>query len=796
MVTIYTINDYQKMNTKSIFILFFILLLSSSSKAQELVPEIKGDSIIYHLTIDYKTVNFTGKDVMAMTINNGIPGPILRFKEGKHAVIKVTNKMNVETSVHWHGLLLPNYMDGVAYLTTPPIRSGKTLIYDFPLIQSGTYWYHSHTGLQEQKGIYGSIIVDPIEKRHDYDHDLVLVLSDWTNDNPHHILKNLKRHNEWYGVEIGNAPSLLESIKSRTVISQLKLWSMKMPGMHISDIPYDAFLVNGKEEQVYDNYKAGEKVRVRVINAGASSYFWLNIAGGHLNIISSDGIDVEPIHSDKVLIGLAETYDFIVEIQENQSLEFQATTQDVTGSVSAFLGSGQKLFATDIPKPNYQEMGARMAEMHTDTDHDMSLPGEEIGIMSKLNQAATMMETEEMDHSMMNHEEGVKSGEHDMNHALHQMDGINHQEKKEEVHSNHNMGLDEHTSHSMNDDPTEPMTMWNVGYSNSILKSTEKTTIHSEDSLRSITMNLTGNMWRYNWSINGKTLSASDKIKIKKGEIVRITLNNTTMMHHPMHLHGHFFRVLNGQGEYAPLKHTVDVPPMSRITIEFEANEEKDWFFHCHLLYHMKTGMARVISYTGSERDSRLAPYPVAMINKMDKKWFTWGTLKGASQFGSLTIEHSNTNNQINLMTEFGWNENYEFRLDYERFTGDFFRVYGGIKSENETKDAFEDHDLVGRLGMRYLLLYILETDISLDHKLRPEIGLDTHIPLTQRLMLNGHLEWKTNFGLIEETHSGKNIDQEFTFSSGLEYLLDKNFSIIGNYDNRFGWGTGLNWRF
>ncbi len=767
---------------KFVYIFLSSFLISYSLNAHELVPEIKGDSIIYHLTIDYQTVNFTGKDVQAMTINSGIPGPTLRFQEGKHAVIKVTNKMDVETSVHWHGLLLPNYMDGVPYLTTPPIRPGKTLVYDFPLIHSGTYWYHSHTGLQEQRGIYGSIIIEPKEQTIEYDHDLILMVSDWTNDNPNHVMKNLRRHNEWYGVKIGSAPSLFKSIQEGTLKSQLKLWSMKMPGMHISDIPYDAFLMNGKEEQIYDQFEPGEKIRVRVINAGASTYFWLNAGGGHLNMVSADGIDTQPIHVPKVLIGNAETYDFIVEIQDGKSLEFRATAQDVTGSTSAFLGKGERIYATDLPFPDYQQMGAQMAEMHGDNSHDMSLEANETGTMGKIGHSG--MQMEEMDHTQ------------------HQMDSMNNSEQNNEEDGSSNdkkakqsSEAMDHSGHSMSMDPTAPMDMWNTGYSNSIIKAKDKTTIHSGDSLRSLTFNLTGNMWRYTWSINGKELSASAKIKIKKGEVVQITLNNTTMMHHPMHLHGHFFRVLNGQGEYSPLKHTVDVPPMSRVTIEFEANEEKDWFFHCHVLYHMKTGMARVISYEGSERDPRLAPYPYAMINMMDKKWYTWGTLEGASQYGRLSLTHSNTNNQLNLMAEYGWNENYEFTFDYERFTGEYFRVFGGLKSENETKNTFEDHDIVVRAGFRYLLWYIMDTQVSLDHKLRPELELDTHIPLTHRLILNGHFEGKTNFGIIEEPHSG-DTEFEVTFSTGLEYLLNKNFSLIGNYDNRFGAGGGLSWRF
>lgn len=763
-------------------VLLILAVFSFSLHAQELVPEVKGDSVIYHLTIDYKTVNFTGKDVTAMTINNGIPGPTLRFQEGQHAVIKVTNKMTVETSVHWHGLLLPNYMDGIAYLTTPPIRPGKTLTYDFPLTHSGTYWYHSHTGLQEQRGIYGSIVIEPRQKTLEYDKDLVLVLSDWTNENPHHILKNLKRHNEWYGVKIGNAPSLLQSIKTKTLRSQLKLWSMKMPGMHISDIPYDAFLINGEQEQQYDEFKPGEKVRLRVINAGASSYFWLNFAGGDLSIVSADGIDVQPVQSEKVLIGLAETYDFIITVLDGRSLEFQATPQDVTGSASVFIGNGPKEYAPDISKPDYQELGALMAQMHSGNSHDMSLEGNETGIMTAIDHSDM-----EMDHNTMNHGEGMDKKEHEMNHEKHQMENMDSDMEAEET--------DDHSGHMMGN-ISSPMTMWNTGYSNSVLKSQTKTTIHSGDSLRSIVLNLTGNMWRYNWSMNGKTLSESDKIKINKGEVVRITLNNTTMMHHPMHLHGHFFRVLNGNGEYAPLKHTVDVPPMSRITIEFEANEDKDWFFHCHLLYHMKTGMSRIVSYNGSERDSRLAPYPLNNIYKMDRKWFTWGTLEAASQMASYSFTSSNTNNQINFKTEFGWNNNYELTFDYERFVGDYFRVYGGLKSENENHDSLDDHDIAGKLGIRYLLWYVMDTDFSVDHKLRPEISLNSHIPITQRLMAIGHFEWHGDFGAIESLPDEENFEQEITYTAGVEYLLSEQFSFIGNYDNRFGWGAGLMWNF
>ncbi len=762
------------MFTRLLLLAFFIS--TSSVYAQNPEPEVRGDSIIYHLTIDYQDINITGKTVKAMTVNRSLPAPTLRFKEGKHAVIYVTNKMDVPTSTHWHGLLLPNYMDGVPYLTTPAIMPGKTLRFDFPLIQSGTYWYHSHTGLQEQRGIYGGIVVEPEEEQLDYDHDLVLVVSDWTNDNPRQILKNLKRHNEWYAVEIGNAPSLWKSLKAgrESLKAQFKMWAQKMPGMHISDIPYDAFLINGKEMLEYSEFKTGEKVRLRVINAGGSTYFWLHQGGGHVQVVSADGIDVQPVHTEKVLIGNAETYDFMVTIPENKQIEFRATAQDVTGYASVFLGSGEKVFARDIPKPDYQAMNVRMAAMHGgEHGHDMSMEGEETGIITPNTETMPV----------------------EMDHPEHQMEEVSH-EGHQVDHGQHAMSEDETgMDMQMNMDPLAPMTMWETGYSNSILKALAPTTIEA-DSIRTLVFNLTGNMWRYTWSMNGKTLSETDKIKIRKGEKVRITLNNTTMMHHPMHLHGHFFRILNGQGAYSPLMHTVDVPPMSRITIEFEANEEKDWFFHCHILYHMSSGMGRVISYEGSERDPRLAGFPIQKVFDIDKQWFNWGTLEAASPYSSLSLVRSNTRNQFNLNAEFGWNENYELKADYERFTGEYFRIFAGVKAENEEHHNLEQHDIAGRVGFRYLLWYVLDTEISLDHRLRPQLELDSHIPLTQRLMFGGHGEWKSDLGIVDDTHSGEPYVYEITYTIGLEYLLNKNFGLIANYDNRFGWGGGLSWRF
>ena len=250
----------------------------------------------YTLTIKEETVNLAGKDVTGMTVNGTIPGPTLRFTEGEYAVIYVKNEMDVETSVHWHGILLPNFYDGVPYLTTPPIKPGTTFKYEFPLKQSGTYWYHSHTMLQEQSGVFGSIVIEPKEKMLDYDKDLVVVLSDWTNQKPKNVLRNLKRGNEWYNIRKNTTTPLNRVIARGALGAQLNFWKQRMETVDIADIYYAAFLSNGQSVQNYPQFEPGEKIRVRFINGSASSQFWLTFGGQDPLLVAADGLDVVPGH--------------------------------------------------------------------------------------------------------------------------------------------------------------------------------------------------------------------------------------------------------------------------------------------------------------------------------------------------------------------------------------------------------------------------------------------------------------------------------------------------------------------
>ncbi len=525
------------MKVKVICFISFLLFLSGTSSAA--VRE-------YNLVIAYKNVDFTGREVKAMTINGSIPGPTLRFKEGDFARIHVRNEMDVETSIHWHGILLPNLQDGVPYLTTPPILPSTTYTYEFPIKHSGTYWYHSHTGLQEQRGVFGSIVIEPEVSDIKTDIDHVVVLSDWTDENPDDVLRVLKSGSDYYSLKKGSMQSLLGSIKADAVRDVLKRSWMRMPPMDISDVAYDLFLVNGQSLKTLDAHPS-KTVRLRIINAAASTYFYLQYAGGEMKVISADGVNVKPVHMKRFLIAVAETYDVIITIPDKGAYEFRATAQDGSGFTSLFIGRGKRIAAPDVPKPNLYKMHG------------------------------------------MGHGSAHKAGD---------MENIIPHAGKMKM--------------PMNERPLPP-------YEN--LRATVSTALSKEHPVREIRLELTGDMERYVWSMNGKTLNEADVIRIRRGENVRFIMVNKTMMHHPMHLHGHFFRVVNKHGDYSPLKHTVDVPPLGSRVIEFYANEENDWFFHCHILYHLKAGMARIVRYEGSAINPEIAKIRPKLFKE---HWYFW----------------------------------------------------------------------------------------------------------------------------------------------------------------------------
>lgn len=740
-----------------------------------------GKVVTYHLYIKDTIVNYTGKNAKAIAINGKIPGPTLYFTEGDTAEIWVHNFMHMETSVHWHGVLVPNLFDGVPYLTTPPIEHGKYFIYRFAVKQTGTYWYHSHTMLQEQSGQYGSIVIQPKEKKYKVKDEIVLVLSDWTNQKPEKVLKNLKRRNEYYTIKKGYAQSLDKLIKHKAVWDRLYGSAQRMPAMDISDVYYHRFLTNGYPEIDLSQYKPGDKIRIRIIDAGASTNFNLQFAGGQMQMIAADGLDIEPIMVDQVLINVAETYDFLITIPSEGSFEFRATAQDISGHSSTFFGEGNKIFAPDLPKLNVWKMMGGMGGMNMGNMNmnDMNSKGTDMGDM-EMNKKEKQPPKNQNE---MNHENMKMDGEHNM-----QQDTSM---KKEMNMNNMNMSRDTSVQKEMNMDMDKSNNgnmaapHGNIVFSYDMLRSPVKTVFPSDMPLREITLTLTGNMYRYVWSINDKVLSDADKILIEKGEIVRIHLENSTMMNHPMHLHGHFFRVLNKNGEYSPLKHTVNVPPFSKVILEFEANEEKEWFFHCHILYHMMSGMSRIFSYKYSVRDPLLQPYPLKRLVNEDRKWYFWSDLSVKSQMNELRAVYSNTKNALRMENDANYTGQYEIEASYERYLTDYFRPYIGIALLNQkyfniltNEQTFAQQYNLPVAGIHYTLPFFIESDLRINAKGRVRLQLDWQLWILPRVF----------------TLYRVNTDKEYHIDA--QYVLSRDFALSAGYDSRYKWGGGLLWRF
>ena len=778
---------------------FFVVL---ETKANQTVV----DTAVYTLTLKQEMISKLGKSVPSMTVNNGIPGPTLNFQEGGYAVIYVKNEMDVETSVHWHGILLPNFFDGVPYLNTPPIQPGETQKYEFPLIQSGTYWYHSHTMLQEQSGVYGSIIIEPKEKTLDYDSDLVILLSDWTDQRAMDVLRNLKRGNEWYNIKKGTATPLSMVIARGGFGAQMNFWKQRMEGADIADIYYNAFLNNGQVVTEYPDLKPGEKVRVRLINGAASSQFWITFGGKDPLLVSADGLDVEPISRNKTFIAIAETYDFIVTIPQSGKVGIRAMAQDGSGTTSAFLGKGIPILAQVLPRPDKIGMMMQMAKM----DMRMGAPAMKLnpskekpqemmgnwGMKMNGKMKGMKMDHKDMDHSKMEMEPASKS-EMKMSKADSSMNEMDHSKMNHDSSMKKPMPNDQQMEMKDSMGQMPGMDMF-AEYNYDYLKSPEKTNFDKDLPVNEVLLNLTGNMWRYIWSMNGVPLAEADKIKIEGGKVTRITLNNLTMMHHPMHLHGHFFRVINDKGEYSPLKHTVNVPPMQKITIEFEGTEEGDWFFHCHVLYHMMGGMARVFSYD-TPRDPRLSGFPLKKLIKESNEYYNWGTAEVASHMTEINLRSSNIRNQFNLNMEYGYNQNMEAEVTYERYLYDYFRVFAGVNLENEIPESLDEISTTAVVGIRFLTPYLFNLDVRLDSKLRPEFRINREIMIFPRTSIFGVYEYQMDFGwtnTLPETGENSNYKGETTWSAGVNYIFSRNFSVMGSYDNRFGAGGGLTVRF
>lgn len=762
-----------------------------------------AETVEYDLTIDRGTVNFGGKDRPAMTINGGIPGPVVEFTEGDHAVLRVHNAMDVPTSIHWHGMLVPPDMDGVPFITYPPIQPGETFTYRFPIRQSGTYWYHSHSELQEQKGLYGAIVIHPRRPDHHADHadhDVAVLLSGWTDESTHEVMKTLRRGSEYYSIKKGSAISLTEGAKYGMLGDFFKRELLRMPAMDISDVYYDQFLANGKPE-MFVRAKPGEVVRLRLVDGSASTFFYGEFASGPMTIISADGQPVEPVKHDRLLMGIAETYDVLITVPRGGGAwEFRATAHDSSGHASIWIGdpNGERHPAPDVPVANlYYSMGMptlgkvfaftpagtmgmpdRKVEagefdspgMTMNMDMDMDMAGGmkmKDAINTGLAGQPPYEEQPKMGRGMNLPEETRSANSADMGMGKMKMDGM----KSDEMSMDHPAMADGQDMQAMHDmqmgpkiggpydkayfkngremvvegmDPKRPLPPYPK------LRATHSTTLDPSKPVREIRLTLDGNMDRYVWFLNSKALHESDQIHIKEGEVVRFIMVNRTMMYHPMHLHGHFFRVINGQGDRSPLKHTVAVMPMATTVFEFDANEVGDWFFHCHLLYHMNSGMARVVEYDNFTP----APETAAVRHKLfeDMPYF-YGTGDFLSHMTEGAVELSAIRYSGRAAWEVGWGEveetEYEIDVTANYFHNRFLSLFAGAEVTNN--EAYDD--VRGIVGYRYPLPMLIDTFGWVDSEGEFRFGASKSYPITDRLHLFGEVEFDTRTGRVRHPH-------------------------------------------
>ena len=512
----------------------------------------------YDLTIGPTTVKIDGTQATATGINGSVPGPLLRFKEGRHINLHVSNALAEDTSIHWHGLLLPPEMDGVPGISFAGIPPGESYHYHFDVRQNGTYWYHSHSGLQEQAGVYGPLIIDPADNDNvAFDREFIVMLSDWTFEDPMTVFANLKKMDGYYNYRQRTAGQLLADARRSgwsAAAAERRMWNrMRMTASDILDVSGASYtyLMNGNDPT--GNWTAlfspGDRVRLRFINGSAMSFFNVAIPGLSMNVVQADGIDVQPVTVDEFQIGTAETYDVVVEPMADRAYTIFAEAIDRSGYARGTLA----------PRAG---MTAAVPELR------------EPPLLSMLDMG--------MDHAAMPHGEHDAGGHPQFTHAHPRGPGV--------------ANVAERPSNRLHEPGTglENATHRVLSYGD--LKSFDANADRRTPE-RSLELHLTGNMHRYMWSFDGIKFSEVDgPIIFHYGERLRLVLVNDTMMNHPIHLHGMFVELDVGFGAFNPRKHTLVLKPGAWLAANLTADEAGDWAFHCHLLYHMKAGMMRQVS--------------------------------------------------------------------------------------------------------------------------------------------------------------------------------------------------------
>ena len=553
----------------------------------------------FNLEIADMPVNFTGHPAVAHAINGQLPGPILRWKEGTTVTLRVTNRLPVQSSIHWHGIVLPADMDGVPGISFPGIAPGETFVYRFPVKQSGTYWYHSHSHFQEQNGPYGPLVIEPAgPERNPSNRDYVVMLNDWTDLDPERIFAILKKQSDYFNFNELTLPDFVRDTSMlglRGALQARAMWNkMRMSprdAIDISGFTY-TYLMNGNTPagNWTGLFKPGERVRLRFINGSANSYFDVRIPGLKMSVISADGQDVHPVTVDEFRIAVAETYDVIVQPQEDRAYTIFAQSIDRSGYARGTLATRPRMEAEvpimdAVPTLTMVDMMGAMAEGH-------GMPGMQ-----------GMSNMQGMDHGSMSGMD-MSSMQGTQHSAMPEMDTIGTKlapaGMKKAHHARteyHNPGVDMHV-----DMPRTDLDDPGVGLRDNSRRVLTYSDLHSVDGPldprepdREIELHLTGSMERFVWSFDGVVFSDAKPVHFKLNERLRIVLVNDTMMNHPIHLHGIFSELENPQQEVIARKHTINVQPAQRVTYAVTADNPGRWAYHCHLLYHMEAGMFREV---------------------------------------------------------------------------------------------------------------------------------------------------------------------------------------------------------
>ncbi|MEQ9663770.1 MAG: copper resistance system multicopper oxidase [Parasphingopyxis sp.] len=508
-----------------------------------------------------------GRTGHAITVNGTLPAPLIRLREGQNVRLSVTNHLDEDSSIHWHGLLLPFQMDGVPGISFPGIRPHETFVYEFPVRQAGTYWYHSHSNLQEAMGHYGPIVIDPHHDPVAFDREHVLVLSDWSFMHPHAIMERLKQSPDYFNRQ----QNTLFDGREMSAGERAMWGGMRMMPSDIADVTGATYtyLINGHgpQENWTGLFEPGERVRLRIINASAMSIFNVRIPGLPMTVVNADGENVRPVETDEIQMGVAETYDVIVTPRDG-AYSFIAESIDRSGMARATLAPRQGMEAAVPP----------LRERPTLTMRDMGMGGMAMGDM------------EGMDHSAMGHDMSGDAGS-----------GMDHSMREGSVAPEVDLNPGVDMIAPMPVDRTGDRGIGLDDVDHRVLVYTDLVALDANPDprppSRELEIHLTGNMERYMWSFDGRRFSeVVEPIRFARNERVRVKLVNDTMMTHPIHLHGHFFEVVNGHPGRQPRKHTVNVLPGGFVQFDLTADAPGDWAFHCHLLMHMHSGMFNVVT--------------------------------------------------------------------------------------------------------------------------------------------------------------------------------------------------------